>query len=134
MDKSWKSRTYSYQKDNNGEDKKAKCTKKCVIKRKHKFKDYKNCLEVAQIENKINYLVGGSGSGKTNALLNLINHEPEIDTIFLFARDPYEAKYQFLITKRESTELKVFKWFKSFYWTLRWYGWYLYKNWIIQSK
>ena len=37
-----RSKTYSYLKDNNDEDKKAK-GKKCVIKRKHKFQDYKNC-------------------------------------------------------------------------------------------
>ena len=36
--------------------KKAKSTKKCVIKRKLKFEDYKNCLEATQIENKINHL------------------------------------------------------------------------------
>ena len=36
--------------------KKAKDTKKCVIKRKLKFGDYKNCLEAPQIENKINHL------------------------------------------------------------------------------
>ena len=36
-------------------------------------------------------IVGGSGFGKTNALLNLINHEPDIDKIFLFEEDPYEA-------------------------------------------
>ena len=42
-------------------------------------------------------ITGGSGSGKTNALLNLINHEPEIDKIYLYAKDPYEAKYQLLI-------------------------------------
>ena len=30
--------------------------KKCVVKRKHKFQDYKNHLEAAQIENKINHL------------------------------------------------------------------------------
>ena len=34
------------------------------------------------------------GSGKTNALLNLINYQPDIDKIFLYAKDPYEAKYQ----------------------------------------
>ena len=45
-------------------------------------------------------IVGGSGSGKTNALLNLINHEPDIDKIYLYAKDPYEAKYQLLINKR----------------------------------
>ena len=42
-------------------------------------------------------ITGGSGSGKTNALLNLINHEPEIDKIYLYAKDPYQAKYQLLI-------------------------------------
>ena len=49
-----RTKTYSYLKDNNNEDKKAKGTKKCVIKRKLKFQDYKNFLEAAQIENKIN--------------------------------------------------------------------------------
>ena len=36
--------------------KKAKGTKKCVVKRKLKFESYKNCLEATQLENKINYL------------------------------------------------------------------------------
>ena len=49
-------RTYSFLIDDSSKDKKAKGTKKCVIKRKLKLEDYKNCLEVAQIENKINYL------------------------------------------------------------------------------
>ena len=51
-------------------------------------------------------MIGGSGSGQTNALLNLINHEPDIDRISLYAKDPYETKYQLLINKRESTGLK----------------------------
>ena len=51
-------------------------------------------------------IIGGSGSGKTNALLNLINNQPDIDKIYLYAKDPYQAKYQFLINKRESTRLK----------------------------
>ena len=34
----------------------AKGTKKCVIKRKIKCQDYRNCLEAVRIENKINYL------------------------------------------------------------------------------
>ena len=33
--------------------------------------------------------IGGSGSGKTNALLNLINNQPDIDKIYLYAKDPY---------------------------------------------
>ena len=57
---------------------------------------------------------GGSGSGKTNASLNLINNQPDIDKIYLYAKDPYEAKYQFLINKRESTGLKHFNDPKAF--------------------
>ena len=56
-------------------------------------------------------IVGGSGSGKTNALFNLINNQPNIDKIYLYAKDPYEAKYQYLINKREKIGLdhcKVF--------------------------
>ena len=37
-------------------------------------------------------ITGGSGSGKTNALLNLINKQPDIDKIYLYAKDPYEKK------------------------------------------
>ena len=51
-----RAKTYSYLKDNHDENKKAKDTKKCVIKRKLKFEDHKSCLEAAQIENKINHL------------------------------------------------------------------------------
>ena len=54
-------------------------------------------------------IVGGSGCGKTNALLNLINNQPDIDKMYLYAKDPYEAKYQFLINKRESNRLIHFK-------------------------
>ena len=53
-------------------------------------------------------IIGDSGSGKTNALLNLINNQPNIDKIYLYAKDPYEAKYQFLINKIESIRLKDF--------------------------
>ena len=47
-------------------------------------------------------LIGVSRSGKTSALLNLINNQPDIDKIYLCAKDPYEAKYQFLINKRKA--------------------------------
>ena len=59
-------------------------------------------------------IIGGSESGKTNALLNLINKQPDIDKIYLYAKDPYEAKYQFLINKRESIGLKHFNDPKAF--------------------
>ena len=39
------------------------------------------------------FVVGRSESGKTNALLNPINLEPDIDKIYLYAKDPYKAKY-----------------------------------------
>ena len=51
-----RAKTYNYLKDNNDEDKKAKGTKTCVIKRKLKFHGHKSCLEAAQIENKISHL------------------------------------------------------------------------------
>ena len=55
-----------------------------------------------------------SGSGKTNALLNLIVNQPDIDKIYLYAKDPYEAKYQYLINKRESVGINHFNDPKAF--------------------
>ena len=52
-------------------------------------------------------VIEGLRSGKTNALLNLINNQPDIDKIYLYAKDPYDAKYQFLINKRESTGINT---------------------------
>ena len=59
-------------------------------------------------------IVGGSGSGKTHALLNLINNQPDVDKIYLYAKDLYEAKYQYLINKREKVGLGHFKDPKAF--------------------
>ena len=53
-------------------------------------------------------IIEGSGSGKTNALLNLINNQPDIDKIYLCAKDPHEAICQFLINERKNTKLKHF--------------------------
>ena len=50
-------------------------------------------------------IIGGSGSGKTNLLLNLIENQPDIDKIYLYAKDPYEAKYQYLIKIREKVSI-----------------------------
>ena len=59
-------------------------------------------------------IIGGSGSGKTNLLLNLIENQPDIDKIYLYAKDPYEAKYQYLINIREKVGLKRFNDLKAF--------------------
>ena len=47
-------------------------------------------------------------------MFNLINQQPGIDKIFIYSKDPYEAKYQFLINKREITGLRNFKDSKTF--------------------
>ena len=77
-------------------------------------------------------IIGGSGSGKTNALLNVINNQPDIDKMYLYAKDPYEKKYQFLISKRESTswnfnDLKSFIEYSNDMQDV-------YKNWRIQYR
>ena len=78
------------------------------------FDDYKN-------ENKTEYfskwayipdhpykilIIGGSGWGQTLYTKNLINIQPDIDKIYLYPKDPYEAKYQYLIHKRGKLWLK----------------------------
>ena len=50
-------------------------------------------------------IIGGTGSGKTNALLNLIENQPDIDKIYFYPNDLYEAKYQHLINIREKVGL-----------------------------
>ena len=51
-------------------------------------------------------IIGGSGSGKTNTLLNLINEQKDIDKIYLYAKDLSEPKYEFLFKKREDVGIK----------------------------
>ena len=51
-------------------------------------------------------ITGGSGSGKTNTLLNLINEQNDIDKIYLYARDLSEPKYEYLIKKHEDAGIK----------------------------
>ena len=181
-------KTYAYLMDNDGEKKKAKGTKQCVIKRELMFKNYTGCLlnneiilksqqrfkndyhdayterinkialssnddkrlqtfdkittypygtnafKVCEREMLRKYkrlilmimqmkkkertkrnskwpyipdcscrilIIGSSGSGKTNALLHLINNQSDIDKIYLYTKDPCEAKYQFLIKKKK---------------------------------
>ena len=44
-------------------------------------------------------IVDNFGSFKTNVLISIINHQPEIHKIFLHAKDPYALKYQYLKKK-----------------------------------
>ena len=86
------------------------------------FDDYTN-------ENKINHnfnwlyipdhpyrilILGGSGSGKTNTLLNLIENQPDIDKKYVYVKDLYEPKYQYVINKRESVGINHFNDPKAF--------------------
>ena len=53
-------------------------------------------------------IIGGSGSGKANTLLNLIREQQHsgsiIDKIYLYAKDLTKPKYEFLVKKRENAE------------------------------
>ena len=51
-------------------------------------------------------IIGGSGSGKTNTLINLINEQNDIDKTYLYARDLSEQKYEYLVKKREDVGIK----------------------------
>ena len=63
-------------------------------------------------------IAGGSGLDKTNVLFNLINNQPDIDKIYMYAKDPYEEKYKYLINKRENVGLNNYYDPKAFmeYW------------------
>ena len=48
-------------------------------------------------------IIWGSESGKINSLFNLISQQLDTDEIYLYAKDPYKAKYQFLVNRQEIT-------------------------------
>ena len=54
----------------------------------HKWKQNKKQYHPYRI-----LIIGGSGSGKINTFINLINQQPDTDKVYLFAKDPYESKY-----------------------------------------
>ena len=66
-------------------------------------------------------IVDRSEPEKSNELLNLINHQQEIDKIFLYAKDLYELKYQHLMKKREEIRLKTPQGSKDFHQILKYY-------------
>ena len=51
-------------------------------------------------------IIGSSGSGKTNALLDLIKEQDDINKIYLYAKDLSEPKYEFFIKKHEDAGIK----------------------------
>ena len=51
-------------------------------------------------------IIGGSESGKTNTLLNLIHEQRDIDKIYLYAKDLSQSKYEHLIKNRENPGIK----------------------------
>ena len=51
-------------------------------------------------------IIGGSGSGKTKELSTLAINQLDIDKIYLYAKDPCEAKYQYLIKKKRKHRIK----------------------------
>ena len=60
-------------------------------------------------------IIGVSGSGKTNVLLDLIkNKQPDINKIYLYVKEPFESKYQLLINGKEKLGIKKFKNSKAF--------------------
>ena len=59
-------------------------------------------------------IIGGSRTGKKNALLNLINNQQDIDKIYLYEKDLYEDKYQYLINKRERVGINHLNYPKAF--------------------
>ena len=53
-------------------------------------------------------IIDGSGSGKINVLLNLIEHQrPDVEKLYLYVIDLFESKHQLLIKRREKQRLNV---------------------------
>ena len=73
----------------------------------NKIKHNKNWLHIPDHPCRI-LIIGGSGSGKTILLLNLIENQPDIDKIYLYSKDPYKSKYQYLINKIEGVGINHF--------------------------
>ena len=60
-------------------------------------------------------IIDGSGSSKTNVLLNLIKHQQsDIGQIYLCVRDPFKSKYQLLMNNKEKVGIKILKNPKAF--------------------
>ena len=59
-------------------------------------------------------MIGGLRIWKNKFIIKLIENQPDIDKIYLYAKDPYESKYQYLINKRETVGINHFNNPKAF--------------------
>ena len=72
-----------------------------------------NCQQIHNHPCRI-LIIGGSGAVKTDALLHLISHQPDVDKSYLYVKDPFKVKYQLLIKKCKSVGLKHYNDSKAF--------------------
>ena len=59
-------------------------------------------------------IIGASGEGKTNTLINLINEQDDINKIYLYAKDLSKTKYEFLIKKCKNAGIKHLNYLNAF--------------------
>ena len=85
---------------------------KCYIGNENKAAHNKNWPYIPEHPYRI-LILAGSGSGKANALLNLIENQPDIDKKYLYTKHTYEAKYQYLINKRQGVGINHFRHLKA---------------------
>ena len=76
-----------------------------INKKKIKKEYNKKCPYIPDHPYRIS-IIGGSGRGKINTLLNLINEQRDIDKIYLYAKDLSEPKYEYLIKNRKNAGIK----------------------------
>ena len=85
---------YSYLTDNNDEDKNTKGSKRCVIKRKLKFDDYKHFLEATELENRINHLQ--QNNLDNNNLRKIMKNSLKNKKIILKSQQRFKSEKQYI--------------------------------------
>ena len=85
---------YSYLTDNNDEDKNTKGSKRCVIKRKLKFDDYKHFLEATELENRINHLQ--QNNLDNNNLRKIMKKSLKNKKIILKSQQRFKSEKQYI--------------------------------------
>ena len=85
---------YSYLTDNNDEDRNTKGSKRCVIKRKLKFDDYKHFLEATELENRINHLQ--QNNLDNNNLRKIMKNSLKNKKIILKSQQRFKSEKQYI--------------------------------------